>query len=131
MGEVVSGWNGDGACIGYGLPFASLNRVHKVNPLKSVNWIWVLVLVYTLPFVAPGLLVSAITLRFAWRRGPMHEADQLSCALGSALGVLIWITCVRSVFSYDYILGLLFTGATPIAAAPALLLYGPGTRAGK
>jgi len=91
----------------------------------------ILILLYTLPFVAPGLLVSAITLRFAWRCGPMHEADKLSCALGIVLGVLIWIACVRSVISFDFGLGLLFMGATPIAAAPALLLYRPGTRTGK
>ena len=105
--------------------------MHKVNSVKSVNWIWILILIYTLPFVAPGLLLSAIALNYAWRRGPIHEADKLSCALGIALGVLIWITWARSVVSYDYVLGLLFIGATPIAAAPALLLYGPGTRAGK
>ena len=92
---------------------------------------WILILLYTIPFVAPGLLVSAITLRFAWRRGPMHEADKLSCALGIALGVLVWIACVQPVISFDFGLGLLFMGATPIAAAPALLLYRPGTRARK
>ena len=92
---------------------------------------WILILLYTLPFAALGLLASAITLIFAWQLSPMHEADKLSCALGIALGVLIWITCMRSVISYDFVLRLLFMGATPIAATPALLLYGPGTRAGK
>ena len=107
------------------------NRVHKVNPLKSMDWVWILILIYSLPFVAPGLLISVIVLNFSWRRCPIHEADKLSCALGIALGVLIWITFVRSVVSFDYLLGLSFIGATPAAAAPALLLYGSGPRAGK
>ena len=92
---------------------------------------WIVILLYTLPFVGPGLLISAITLRFAWRHGPVSEADKISCVLGIALGVLIWIACMRPVISFDFGLGLLLMGATPIAAAPALLLYRPGTRAGK
>ena len=54
MGEVIPRWNGDGVCIGYGQPFASLCRVQNVNSLKSVVH-WILILIYTLPFAALGL----------------------------------------------------------------------------
>ena len=77
-----------------------------------------------------------IAVYFAWRRGPIREADKLCCALGIALGVLLWIAVVQPLLSHDFIngstgdflLGLFFMGGTPIAAAPSLLLYGPGRR---
>ena len=98
--------------------------------------IYIYLFILTLIPVVLGLSISVIAVYFAWRRGPIREADRLSCALGIALGLLLWIAFVQPLVSHGFynhstgslLLGLFFMGGTPISAAPALLLYGPGRR---
>ena len=108
----------------------------KSISLESSLVIYIYLFIFILIPVVLGLSISVIAVYFAWRHGPIREADKLSCALGTALGVLLWITFVQPWLSHgfynhstdSFLLGLFFIGSTPIAAAPALLLYVPGRR---
>jgi hypothetical protein len=115
--------------------FVSLDRMNKCSALEFLLMIYFL-LILALCSVMLGLSVSVIPLYFVSRRGPIRKDNQLSCVLGIALGIFLWISFFLPMLSasfYHFSTGnifliLVFMGGTPIAALPALLLYGPGRR---
>ena len=57
--------------------------------------------------------------------------NNAACLVGAFIGVLIWVVFVHSIFSNStnlIHLALFLAGATPIAALPALIFYGPGKK---
>ena len=100
-----------------------------------------------LPFILAaflvGLLFSVFTLYRAWGMAPICKkpfgtaANIFICFLGITLGVLAWISVFLPLLYGVNIwtdgiplllLYVLLVGATPIAALPAILLYGPGKK---
>ena len=85
-----------------------------------------------------GLCCSVLALYLGWRIGPTHNKNNVLCFLGIALGVFLWIALflpmlttvnVSAADLNDYpklLLYLSLVGATPSAAFPAIVLFGPG-----
>ena len=102
---------------------------------------------FTLIFVPPmliaftgGFCCSVLALYLAWRIGPKRNKNNAICFLGIALGVFLWIALflpmlttvnVSAADLSDYpklLLYLSLLGATPSAAFPAIVLFGPGKK---
>ena len=84
-----------------------------------------------------GILVSVVALYLFGHIGPKRVKSGLACFLGITLGVFIWLVLVslipvgevsaRSFEGYPALLWSSFlVGLTPVAALPALILYGNG-----
>ena len=102
---------------------------------------------FTLIFVPPmliaffgGFCCSVLPLYLAWRIGHVRNRNNVICFLGIALGVFLWIALflpmlttvnVSAADLSDYpklLLYLSLVGATPSAAFPAIVLFGPGKK---
>ena len=106
-------------------------------------------LIILLPFMLAaffgGLFLSVLVLSWAWRMAPVCNspfgvtANAIVCFLGIVLGVFLWISVflpwLKGVSEWDWILLILLDlsliGATPLAAFPAILLYGAGRKSRK
>ena len=97
------------------------------------------VLIPVLFVLGLGLLLSVPGLYFVGRRKSRLGRNDLAFFLGIALGVFIWVVLITSIpiggtsaNNMDgfpaVLLGILLVGATPMAALPALMLYGPGKK---
>ena len=86
-----------------------------------------------------GFLLSIVALFFLGRIGPRRVRSDLTCFLMIVLGVSVWLVLVSSIpignllANYEEAFPALLrssflVGLTPIAALPALLLYGPGKK---
>ena len=86
-----------------------------------------------------GLLLSVASLYFAGRKKPRLGNNNLACFLGIVFGVFFWVVLISSIpiggtsaNNMDGIpaalLCLFLIGMTPIAALPALMLYGAGKK---
>ena len=86
-----------------------------------------------------GILISIFALYSIGRIGPKRVKSSLACFLGIILGIFIWLILVslipvgevsaRSFEGYPALLwSSLLVGLTPIAALPALIIYGPGKK---
>ena len=86
-----------------------------------------------------GILVSVVALYFIGRIEPRRVKNGLACFLGIILGVCVWLVLVslipvgevsaRSFEGYPALLRSSFlVGLTPVAACPAIFLYGPGKK---
>ncbi len=86
-----------------------------------------------------GLSVSILSLFLGWRFGPMLSKNIPICVLGIAFGVFLWIAMVLPLFEVSisannlddfgrFLLYILLFGATPLAAFPALFLFGPSKK---
>ena len=82
-----------------------------------------------------GVVISLLSLYLGWRTGPRISKNNLVCFLGAALGVFLWVTLLLSFADISltadnleklptFLLSLVLIGATPLAAFPAILLYG-------
>ena len=109
----------------------------------------ILMTIILLPFMLAaffgGLLLSVLVLSMAWRMAPVCNspfgvtANAIVCFLGIVLGVFLWISVflpwLKGVSEWDWILLILLDlsliGATPLAAFPAILLYGAGRKSRK
>lgn len=109
----------------------------------------ILMLIILFPFMLAaffgGLLLSVLVLSWAWRMAPVCNspfgvtANTIVCFLGIVLGVFLWISVflpwLKGVSEWDWIplllLDLSLIGATPVAAFPAILLYGAGRKSRK
>jgi len=96
-------------------------------------------LVPALFFFGVGLLFSIAGLNLVRRKKSRLGRNDLSCFIGIALGVFIWLVLINSIpiggtsaNNMDgfpaLLLCIFLLGATPIAALPALMLYGPGKK---
>ena len=97
------------------------------------------VLIPVLFVLGLGLLLSVSGLYFVGRRKSRLGRNDLACFLGIALGVFIWVVIITSISIGgtsannmdgfpEVLLRILLVGATPMAALPALMLYGPGKK---
>ena len=86
-----------------------------------------------------GLLLSAISLYFIGRRKPKVGKNNLGCFLGICFGVCVWMmliglvhvggTSANDMDGFPALLLKIFLfSLTPVAALPALMTYGPGTK---
>ena len=86
-----------------------------------------------------GLLLSVAGLNFAGRRKSRLGRNDLACFLGVALGVFVWVVLITSIpiggtsannmDGFPAVLLCIFlVAATPMAALPALMFYGPGKK---
>ena len=86
-----------------------------------------------------GLLLSVAGLYFLGRKKSRIGRNDLGCFLLIIIGIFSWIIFIASIpmsgasaNNMDGLLGVLLclflAGATPIAALPALVLYGPGKK---
>ena len=95
-----------------------------------------------------GLRISVLNLRWAWSMAPLcnqpfgSTANKIICFLGIAFGVFVWTSTllpwsygvpVNLHGGFDHalfilILNCFLTGATPVAAFPAILLYASGKK---
>ena len=83
--------------------------------------------------VSLGLGFSITVLLIAGRKKPRLGKDNASCFVGILLGVCFWVVLIASFLPQSTslfltLLGLFMIGATPIAALPALIFYGPGKK---
>ena len=107
---------------------------------------FIILLPFMLTAFFGGLLFSMLGLSWAWRMAPICNsplgvtANKIVCFLGIVLGVFLWISLVLPLLNGVNIwqdgiplllLYLSLVSATPIAAFPAILLYGPGKRSRK
>ena len=102
---------------------------------------------FSLIFVPPmliaftgGFCCSVLALYLGWRIGPKRNKNNVICFLGIALGVFLWIALflpmltsvnVSAADLSDYptlLLYLSLVGATPSAAFPAIVFFGPGKK---
>ena len=97
------------------------------------------VLIPVLFVLGLGLLLSVSGLYFVGRRKSRLGRNDLACCLGIALGVFVWVVLITSIpiggtsannmDGFPAVLLCIFlVGATPMAALPALMLYGPGKK---
>ena len=80
-----------------------------------------------------GLGFSVSVLLTAGRKKARLGKDNASCFVGILLGVYLWVVLITSFLPQSTslfltLLGLFMVGATPIAALPALILYGAGKK---
>ena len=86
-----------------------------------------------------GLSVSIFSLFWGWRNGPKLSKNIPICVLGIAFGVCLWSVMVLPLFEVSisannlddferFLLYMVLFGATPLAAFPALFLFGPGKK---
>ena len=96
-------------------------------------------LVPALFFFALGLIFSVAGLNLVRRRKSRLGRNDLACFMVIVLGIFIWIVLISSIpiggtsannmDGFPAVLLCIFlVGATPIAALPALMLYGPGKK---
>ena len=101
---------------------------------------------FALIFLAPilgalllGLSVSMFSLFWGWRNGPKLSKNIHICVLGIAFGIFLWIAIVLPLFEVSFgannldeldkfLVYIVLFGATPLAAFPALFLFGPGKK---
>ena len=87
--------------------------------------------------ISLGLILSVTALYFGGRKKPKLGKNNLACFLGILSGIFIWIVLIASIpiggtsaNNMDgfpaALLSIFLIGATPIAALPALMLFGPG-----
>ena len=82
---------------------------------------------------ALGLGFSVSMLLTAGRKKARLGKDNASCFVGILLGVYLWVVLITSFLPQSTslfltLLGIFMIGATPIAALPALIFYGPGKK---
>ena len=87
-----------------------------------------------------GFWCSVFALYIGWTLGPKLNQNNEICFLGIALGVFLWISLFLPLLNEqncsanncsDYpklLMYMSLVGATPLAAFPAILLYGPGKK---
>ena len=87
-----------------------------------------------------GFWFSVLVIYLGWRIGPKRNKNNVFCFLGIALGVFLWIALflpllhtvnvsANDVSNYPkLLLYLSLVGATPSAAFPAIVLFGPGQK---
>ena len=86
-----------------------------------------------------GFSCSVFALYIGWSFGPIVNQNNVICFLGIALGVSLWIVMLLPLFEVSisannledlerFLLYLVLFGATPLAAFPALFLFGPGKK---
>ena len=80
-----------------------------------------------------GLGFSVTVLLTAGRKKARLGKDNTSCFVGILLGVYLWVVLITSFLPQSTslfltLLGIFMIGATPIAALPALIFYGPGKK---
>ena len=80
-----------------------------------------------------GLAFSVTVLLTAGRKKARLGKDNASCFVGILLGVYLWVVLITSFLPQSTslfltLLGIFMIGATPIAALPALIFYGPGKK---
>ena len=80
-----------------------------------------------------GLAFSVTVLLTAGRKKARLSKDNASCFVGILLGVYLWVVLITSFLPQSTslfltLLGIFMIGATPIAALPALIFYGPGKK---
>ena len=86
-----------------------------------------------------GFWCSVLAIYLGWRIGPKRNKNNVICFLGIALGVSLWIVMLLPLFEVSisannlddferFLLYLVLFGATPLAAFPALFLFGPGKK---
>ena len=96
-------------------------------------------LIPALFFFGLGLLLSVAGLYFVGRRKSWIGRNDLACFLGIVLGIFIWVVFITSIpiggtsannmDAFPAVLLCIFLGgSTPMAALPALMLYGPGKK---
>ena len=83
--------------------------------------------------VSLGLGFSITVLLIAGRKKARLGKDNAPCFVGILLGVYLWVVLIASFLPQSTslfltLLGLFMIGATPIAALPALIFYGPGKK---
>ena len=83
--------------------------------------------------VSLGLGFSITVLLIEGRKKARLVKDNASCFVGILLGVYLWVVLIASLLPQSTslsltLLGLFMVGATPIAALPALILYGAGKK---
>ena len=83
--------------------------------------------------VSLGLGFSITVLLIAGRKKARLSKNNASCFVGILLGVYLWVVLIASFLPQSTslfltLLGLFMVGATPIAALPALILYGAGKK---
>ena len=89
-----------------------------------------------------GFLFSVFSLFWAWQNGPKLGKNSMICFIGIVLGIFLWIAIILPLFEVSVgannldeldklLLYLVIFGATPSAAFPALLLYGPSKKSTK
>ena len=83
--------------------------------------------------VSLGLGFSITVLLIAGSKKARLGKDNASCFVGILLGVYLWVVLIASFLPQSTslfltLLGLFMVGATPIAALPALILYGAGKK---
>jgi hypothetical protein len=91
----------------------------------------IIILISLLYAAASGLTLSVATLYLTGRKKARLGKNNAACLVGAFIGVLIWVVFVHSIFSNStnlIHLALFLAGATPIAALPALIFYGPGKK---
>ena len=87
-----------------------------------------------------GFWCSIFALYIGWCSGPKLNQNNVICFLGIAIGVFLWISLFLPLLNEqncsanncsDYSNLLMYVslvGATPLAAFPAIFLYGPGKK---
>jgi len=80
-----------------------------------------------------GLGFSVTVLLTVGRKNARLGKDNTSCFVGILLGVYLWVVLITSFLPQSTslfltLLGIFMIGATPIAALPALIFYGPGKK---
>ena len=87
-----------------------------------------------------GFWLSLFAIYLGWRMGPKRDENHVICFLGIALGVFLWVVLFLPLLNTvnvsandlsDYpklLLYLSLVGATPSAAFPAIILFGPGKK---
>ncbi len=82
-----------------------------------------------------GVIFSLSCLYLVWRRGPKRSKNNLACFLVAVLGIFLWIALLLPLTATSvsannldelprFLLSVVLVGATPLAALPAVFLYG-------
>ena len=78
--------------------------------------------------VGSGFLLSVAALYLIGAKKARFGKDNAACFVGIFIGVYIWVVLISPIVPNSIYLGLFLIGATPIAALPALIFYGPGKK---
>ncbi len=82
-----------------------------------------------------GVIFSLSCLYLVWRRVPKRSKNNLACFLVAVLGIFLWIALLLPLTATSvsannldelprFLLSVVLVGATPLAALPAVFLYG-------